>query len=61
MIEAVTHTLKVYVEDFELKIDNSSEKDKNVIENQIEELEMRIVWKYSAIIIADFKYRGYLV
>lgn len=61
MIEAVTHTLKVYVEDFELKIDNSSEKDENVIENQIEELEMRIVWKYSAIIISDFKYRGYLV
>ncbi len=42
MIAAVTHALKVYIEDFEIKVDNSSDKDEHTIEKQIEELEKEI-------------------
>lgn len=42
VIAAVTHALKVYVEDFELKVDNAPDKDESDIERQIEELEKEI-------------------
>lgn len=42
MIAAVTHALKNYIEDFEIKVDNSSDQDENIIEQQIEELEKEI-------------------
>lgn len=38
VIAAVTHALKMYVEDFELKIENSPDIDDKVIERKIEEL-----------------------
>lgn len=42
IIAAVTHALKVYIEDFELKIDNAPDEDENAIEQQIELLEKEI-------------------
>lgn len=42
LIAAVKHALKIYVEDFELKVDNSSTTDESKIEQQIEELEKEI-------------------
>ena len=42
LIAAVTHALKMYIEDYEIKIDNSSDKDENIIEQQIKDLEKEI-------------------
>ena len=42
VISAVTHGLKMYVEDFEMKVDNAPDTDANVIEKQIEEMEKEI-------------------
>ena len=42
MIDAVTHALKMYIEDFELKVDNAPDTDENMIEKQIEDLEKEI-------------------
>ena len=42
VISAVVHALKMYIEDFELKIDNTPDTDENIIEKQIEELEKEI-------------------
>lgn len=42
VIAAVTHALKIYVEDFELKVENTSDKDELIIEKQIELLEKEI-------------------
>lgn len=38
VIAAVTHALKVYIKDFEFKVDNAPEVDEKSIENQIKEL-----------------------
>lgn len=42
MFAAVTHALKMYVEDFEVKVENSSDTDASDIEQQIELLEKEI-------------------
>lgn len=42
VINAVIHALKVYIEDFELKIDGTPDVDENSIANQIELLEKEI-------------------
>ena len=38
VIDAVTHALKLYIEDFEVKIDNAPEIDTNTVTTQIESL-----------------------
>lgn len=40
--KALEHALKLYIEDFEMKLDNLPETDENEIENQIELLEKEI-------------------
>lgn len=42
VISAVIHGLKLYVEDFELKVENASDTDASLIEKQIEDLEKEI-------------------
>ena len=42
MFAAVTHALKMYVEDFEIKVENSPDMDSAKIEQQIELLEKEI-------------------
>lgn len=42
VIAAVTHALKLYIEDFEIKIDDSNDIDEKSIEKQIEELTKEI-------------------
>ena len=42
MFAAVTHALKMCVEDFEVKVENSSETDANDIKRKIELLEKEI-------------------
>ena len=42
VIEAVTHALKMYKEDFELKIDSTPDINEDIIEKQIDELEKEI-------------------
>lgn len=39
VINAVIHSLRLYIEDFELKIDNLPDVDENTIQNQIEALQ----------------------
>lgn len=42
VIDAVTHGLKKYIEDFELKIENTPDINKDTIDKQIEDLEKEI-------------------
>lgn len=42
MFAAVTHALKMYIEDFEVKVENSPDVNINDIERQIEQLEKEI-------------------
>lgn len=42
VIAAVTHALKTYVDDFEVKVKNTPDTDENIIEKQIEELTKEI-------------------
>ena len=42
MIDAVTHALKTYVEDFDFKVENAPDVNEDTIEKQIEDLEKEI-------------------